>query len=73
VGQKAGAFSPGCLQTGTNGSPRGPGHVLRLEDLWSRFVTQTGTKGLFGIKFIFSFSKFLYFLCFSIFLYFTNI
>jgi hypothetical protein len=33
AGLKAGAFSPGCLRTGTKGPPRGPGHVLRLEHL----------------------------------------
>jgi hypothetical protein len=66
AGLKAPAFSPGCLRTGTNGPPRGPDHVLRLEDLWSRFVTQTGTKGPFGIKFIFSFLEFYYFLYFFI-------
>jgi hypothetical protein len=48
-------ISSGCLRTGTNGPPRGPGHVLRLEDLWSRFVTRTGTKGPFELKFVFSF------------------
>jgi hypothetical protein len=75
-GLKAGAFSPGYLRTGINGPPRGPGHVLRLEDLWSRFVTQIGIKGSFGTKFVFSFLGFLYFLYFSIFpifLYFSNI
>jgi hypothetical protein len=70
VGLKAPAFSPGCLRTGTNGPPRGPDHVLRLEDLWSQFVTQTGTKGPFEIKFVFSFSEFLYFLYFFISLFF---
>jgi hypothetical protein len=53
AGLKAPAFSPGCLRTETNGPPCGPGHVLRLEDLWSRFVTRTRIKGPFGIKFIF--------------------
>jgi hypothetical protein len=48
-------FSPGCLRTETNGPSRDPEYVLRLEDLWSQFVTQTGTKGPFGIKFVFSF------------------
>jgi hypothetical protein len=47
--------------------PRGLSHMLRLEDLWFRFVTQIGTKGPFGIKFIFSILEFLYFLYFSIF------
>jgi hypothetical protein len=40
--------------------------MLRLEDLWSRFVTQTATKGPFGIKFVFSISEFLYFLYYFI-------
>jgi hypothetical protein len=62
VGLKAPAFSPDCLRTGTNGPPRGSGHVLRLEDLWSRFVTRFGTKGPFGIKYVFSVLEFLYFL-----------
>jgi hypothetical protein len=70
VGLKASAFSPGCLRTGINRPPRGPGHVLRLEDLWSRFVTRTGTKGPFKIKFVFFVSEFLYFLYFFYFLFF---
>jgi hypothetical protein len=66
AGLKAPAFSPGCLRTGTNGPSRGPGHVLRLEDLWSRFVTRTGTKGLFGIKLYFLFRNFCIFFIFFI-------
>jgi hypothetical protein len=33
AGLKTGAFSSGCLRTGTKGPPRGPGHVMRLEVL----------------------------------------
>jgi hypothetical protein len=66
-GKKAISRGPNCLRTRTNGPPRGLGHVLRLEDLWSRFVTQTGTKVSFGIKFVFAFLECLYFQNFSIF------
>jgi hypothetical protein len=72
AGLKAPAFSPGCLRTGTNGPPRGPRHVLRLEDLWSRFVTRTGTKGPFGIKLYFLFWNFCIFFI-SLFLYYQII
>jgi hypothetical protein len=33
AGLKAPAFSFGCLRTGTNGPPRGPDYVMRLEDV----------------------------------------
>jgi hypothetical protein len=59
----------GYLWTRINISPRESDHVLRLEDFWSWFVTQTGTKGPFGIKFIFFFWISLFFLFFYFYLF----